>query len=73
MTSIFKAFNSLKRRPIFDDFCSRPKKLFIIAVIGFEPKRWTCKMCKSVRLKLGHTKEVTVTKELTVLIRIYIL
>ena len=21
----------------------------------FEPKRWTCKMCKSVQLKLGHT------------------
>ena len=28
----------------------------ITDIIGFEPQGWSCKMCESVRLKLGHTK-----------------
>ena len=62
-TSPFKAFYFLKWRPIFDNFYSiecKTQKLFKGLVFGFGPKGKPGRMWDIVRLKWGHTKELTV-------------
>ena len=47
----------------FTQLNTRPKKFFIGLVIGLEHRRRSCKMCDSVRQKLGHTNVPEGTSE----------
>ena len=57
-TSIFKALYFLKWGPFWRNLqkCTQDLKFFIGLVIVLEHKWRPCKMCDSVRQKLGHTK-----------------